>query len=271
MEGLRQKGPRCKLHMHTFNLDSLRSLEAEPPWVDADEVQLVTSPNLHSLIVSYCSQRTTDHLDYHTRTLIHMVWQLAPNLEHVWMRHFVPSRFAVGPAAPDPCWDWFVDEGNIQPSRAKLRSLVFDGAEQGDDGIDFEHLAALTDFALLTSMEREIWTIPPPQALGELVYLVHDDQLPSLRALALHPYKDESAVLNDTALCHLLEGIECLESFAIVDYIGNEALQVLVTRHGPFLHRVVLESGRPHELPSSHGDMGYVGFFVQPVSQSDSP
>lgn len=46
--------------------------------------------------------------------------------------------------------------------------------------------------------------------------------------------------------CHLSEGIECLESSAMVDYIGNEAFQVLVSRHGPFPHDVMLELGPAH-------------------------
>ncbi|EAQ84820.1 hypothetical protein CHGG_08834 [Chaetomium globosum CBS 148.51] len=115
LQALRQYRPRCRLHVFSFRLRSLRLPETDP-----DELALVTAPCLYSIWMWYWGMDGFDHddysepePDYHAEAVDSMVKGLAPNLKEVHL-FFQPEpayEMDDNPLPPRPPWKGFTNVG----------------------------------------------------------------------------------------------------------------------------------------------------------------
>lgn len=243
LASIHQFGPKCRLHIHTFNLFSLRFPEMDPPVVDPNDIALVTSPNLCSVVVSYRT-RTAGLPDYHTIGLMMLVCELAPNLKHVCMRSYVSGQFTMAPAQAPPR-EWFSSKPAVKSKKAQLRSLVFDGTP--DDDVDLGSWMAYSDFGCLTALE--IWYPSSTQLIQKLVDTAKEKQLPSVKTLALCADTGDNPGSFDMPLNELFLALVSLESISLSGYVGKRAFTTLLRRHAAALRRLILDV-KPQDFPT---------------------
>ncbi|GAM90404.1 hypothetical protein ANO11243_084470 [Dothideomycetidae sp. 11243] len=87
--------PQCRLHMRSFSLRSFVQSPGKRLGIDAHELELATSPNLHSVAMRYDAGCNTDgHFEYNDRAILDLVSGRAPNLQEV---SICPQRAASSP------------------------------------------------------------------------------------------------------------------------------------------------------------------------------
>ena len=150
---LHERLPRCRLHVHTFDIRIFSYHNASLD-IDDDEYLLATSPCLYSVIAPYHS--TMGYLNSNQEAVLHMAQRLAPGLKHVriWDR----SRPCPGSQRRelDTNWTGFPSQTiNGHPDRPRtkgqLETLIIDASGDVDapqlrywqDFTDFSHLRRL--------------------------------------------------------------------------------------------------------------------------------
>ncbi|EQL03221.1 hypothetical protein G6O67_005529 [Ophiocordyceps sinensis] len=235
-----QGHPKIRLHMHSFDLRTLVFPKRDPSDVEPDELALLSTPSLHSLVVY--SSLDDDEDNREGEAALQLVTRLASRLKHVTLTyHHRMWRNKNSAASPETAWTppqaWLGFPGDrLQDSRpvGSLQSLALQ-----DNAANKEALAVWsrrTDFTALRALEL----YPSFNLFEDLTGMAQDGQFCSLRVLALsfggYGYIEESASL-------LLEALHPLESLTLMDYHGHGLFRAATRRHGDTLRYLRLEPG----------------------------
>lgn len=194
------------------------------PRIDANDLQLATSPCLESLTL-LCAHREVEYENYNYDAVLDMISGAAPNLRHVTLRtagRYLCSQawYSRVPRKPWPC--------DLLPnSRTRLGALRYLDIRQKID-TDMLVLSARMDFSMLhvlrlgaVGAERLRWLTGCLPSLKTLEIRFQDD----------HEPKEE---LQTAAQAFFLS-LSQLDCLTFDGEITRSTLEVILQRHGPML------------------------------------
>ncbi|RYP31403.1 hypothetical protein DL767_005803 [Monosporascus sp. MG133] len=234
-----------RLHVHYFNLPSLRQPPGPLEDIDEDDYALVTSPCLYSLAVSCCGYDSGGNFEYHEEAVWSMVASTAPKLRHVLVWSEVPgdtleARALYGarrrpwqgffPSRVDTPADPPVSKGRLQALRLAGRPL---------DTRRLEVWNSHTDFSKLCSLQIHDISL---DALEVLVRVARSDNVKSLHTLALSiaPFGESLLQTSEPSVDVLLQTLRPLQNLELTGFIGESTFMAILHHHGATLAKLKL-------------------------------
>ncbi|KAI0469969.1 hypothetical protein GGR56DRAFT_661383 [Xylariaceae sp. FL0804] len=274
VELLATRKPRCRLHMHRFQLSSLwMPRENVPQPISNQDWALATLPNLCTVVVRYLDFDDEGNVCYLEPAVMRMIAGVAPNLQHVSFRRGMVGgslglreamRLGRPPWAgfhPDPIsrleargTEWQVTRGRDNaPSEAErsrkgaLRSLILRENIRSEDMLRFGELTDLENLSHLL-IRGSATRISPLRALASQARAGRFRSLTSLwiQGMVRGLVSLNNFLENNTAtLQHL-----CLDGF-----LGNDSFEIILRRHGKTLRSLHLHPNgdfaeNPYPKPS---------------------
>jgi hypothetical protein len=144
LRALHQHHPSCRLNLHNFRFRSLHEPETDPY-----EIELISSPCLHSLAVRCCRNRCSSCRKGRDEVAVLQAVTIAPHLKHVNLcRAYLPGDVSYNSLYPIPC------EGFLPPVKTprvgNLTSLSFH--ESGLTAEEFDQWSKHTDLSKLRAL-----------------------------------------------------------------------------------------------------------------------
>ncbi|KLU90576.1 hypothetical protein MAPG_10428, partial [Magnaporthiopsis poae ATCC 64411] len=197
--------PHCQLHLLSFRL---RSLHLATP--DRHEMELVTSPCLHTVHLEYSSRENSGVDDFNEHAMLDMVSGLAPNLKtaHAVFSAVPNRKSAMGrvghPPKPEPApVAWKGLPGLVPDSGTKgsLTSLALSGLDP-IRAPSLENWAAVTDFSCLRHLDLGAGFGSQSGVMVDgFEWMAKKRPFPNLRTLRVRIMReidiDEDAILED--------------------------------------------------------------------------
>lgn len=244
----------CRLHIRTFRLPSL-SLEEET--VDPYELELVQSPNLHSIWFHYDEYHITHgHLQL-PEAVMTAARGVAPNLRVIRLKPKL-IMYMMTPTAPSPPPERVRRFADVLPqqqrSRGMLEEMQFTGVSKDLQAAQILAWAECTDFSFLRTLVID--KILENEALAVLASC----RFTNLRALSLYLTIEpaymppvESRVEDTTSALarDFLLSLPALKKLRFSGELNHDYLHDVLAHHGSHLRTVELKpaSGHsPHRL-----------------------
>ncbi|KAL8354515.1 hypothetical protein RB601_004085 [Gaeumannomyces tritici] len=272
--------PRCKLHLMSFRLRSLRL-----PALDPHELALATSPCLHTVHLKYSSRDRKGDDDFNEQAMLELVSGLAPNLKMVRTVFLaLPSPVAsmdrIGdpqPALPTEPVVWGGLPGFVPDSGGKGSLTSWSPSGVAPINKEFlEKWEAVTDFACLRHLDLGAglgshsgvtadaleWmaTRKPFPNLStlriRLMREIQDDEDPihyddfesaaNLLAPQNHPDQEGSERPSPTKCAiDFFDSLVPLVELAVSGHLEPEIVDRMLARHGPTLRSLSLSPWEP--------------------------
>ncbi|KAI0387812.1 hypothetical protein F5Y04DRAFT_286796 [Hypomontagnella monticulosa] len=244
---------RCRLHIHNFNLDSLRDKKGAKGFglKSPDVFALATSPALYSIVAGLTPEDSqTSRKVTNEDAVLRMVSGLAPNLAHVYMRPET-SEYAGSIRRRGP-----ISEMLAADSLGSLQSLAIDVGTidyefgQNPFSSKVEQWGLRTDFTQLRSLalywkydDKNLDNKVMKDILGYLADIAND-KLHRLHTLSLQLPQPGQEGLQD-ALIRLLRNLNPLETLDLrVNRNGSglwyNVFDIILSRHGQTLRKLRL-------------------------------
>jgi len=240
LKALHDERPTCRLDLQSFLLRSLVQLPSQPIVIDSYELELATSPCLHSLALRYDYLDSDGNANYNEDAVADMVAVMTPNLRKVSLL--------------------FESSGN---SPARVRSLrVPRRRGRGDEmrqRSSMNKLGALTWLELCvirTGRMLRLWSNKTESSAhgvlklhssvnaSDLQWLTKYCRLPSLHTLVISPENDRERNMGQKELYSATQGfLRSLPGLVYLKMFGEfdeETLRVAVETHGRVLQHLLL-------------------------------
>lgn len=260
LQSIHEHHPRCRLHLHTFQMNSLMYRKDDPVPMDSHDVSMALSPHLTSIrlrwydyhggIANYNGEAVTEMIRCH------------PRLKHVWwtqqpQAHGDAYRYAK--STPRPKWRGFPipsDEENFVPfGGGQLETLIIQDPMR--DG-ELRQWMDLTDFSKLTTLHID--DVKNSDDFDHLVNVAEGGGLGSVvdfglriktgRHHQIQPYPNlREDVRIDNKIAKILASLQPLQGLRVWSPTGEKSIKVLESRHGPKLQRLYFDFDvefRPH-------------------------
>lgn len=235
LETLHERLPRCRLHHRTFRL---RTLLWGVPF--PDEMQLATSPCLHSVKL-VCARRDSDGDDDFNLEALMELAGLAPSLKDVTVLHLEPfdtRRFDFRRRG-----DWQGLPGYAPGVRGSLTSLSLKGCGRLPDHL--RDWARYTDFAYLQhlslggSYQDETYELSG----ADMEWLTQDHAFPRLKTLCVALTRDDryhERPRYSAQAVSFFQSFPPLQALSIYGPLDVPILDAILSRHGPALESLTL-------------------------------
>ena len=256
----------CRLHHHSFQLQSLIQDRDNPQPISTDDYSLCTSPSLFSIVAHVGSFESGGLLNYIGEALPLIASGLAPNLTHICEIPKTASGEieilrAIMLGKPD--WKGFFPgkteaKADRLSMRGRLQTLILPSYVPG--GI--EHWTRHTDFTKLRCLVIK-WR-DGGTALAEIA---SRGELVSLQKFELSSIKDESEQ-SQTALNLLLSSLNPLQRLEIRGYINPKIFNIIVQRHGVGLHFLSINPFRDISNDSRNTLVEFSGPVMQQLAEN---
>lgn len=289
--------PRCRLHMHRFQLQSLWiPREKVPQPISDEDWALVTSPNLCTVVARHQPFDGRGNVCYLELAVRLMVGGVAPNLRHVSLERGLTKdsrglRELIRLGRPQ--WAGFHPitaqredrqvsyhrEGAprevVKSGRGALRSLVFRQSATDEEMLRYGELTDLTTLRHLTP--KKIGSHVPP--LPTLASQARAGEFRNLTSLCLR----EMDAMGDglSALNELLENVGRLQHLCLSGFVGNDSFDIILRRHGktlrslhldPYGHFLENDEHKPSELlKMSAADVQYMAESCPDLTEIEIP
>ncbi|RMJ28571.1 hypothetical protein PHISP_00531 [Aspergillus sp. HF37] len=238
LEALHRARPKCRLHLDLFALSSLRGSKTDP-----HGFQIVTSPSLHSVCLSYAhiTRREADRypgpeLPHCEKSALLRTVALAPNLKKVYIRREDSSGNLRRP------WQQFTQEdGNRRLSLGTLQELWICDKLGPLTGATLFEWAKYTDFAFLENLDLDARV--ENEALESWSTSL---SFPSLKKIVLRIQPDwkvrrQTSEYYDAAQS-FLQSLPPLTDLSVQGWHSLVSVGSIARRHGPRLRRLALDS-----------------------------
>lgn len=234
LRALHKHHPQCRLHIYRFRFKSLHE-----PTVDPQELDIATSPCLHSITVRHVFRDSGDRDDWNIEAYHRLVTRMAPNLKKI-RTLFCSNRYPLRSSSVAPRKPWlgvFQDEG--VPSPGSLESLSLHGMPFLNQPF-MDRLAGSIDFSHLRVLDVRFASGPM------LSWALENVTLPNLKKLRLHLRGSETAISSCLAFFSRIPPLELL------DYSGepDEVFDCILHKHGPSLLSLSLDLGSELDFPA---------------------
>lgn len=250
--------PRCRLHLHRFQLESLWvPREKIPQPISDEDWALVTSPNLYTVVTRLRIFDRSGHVCYLEPAVKAMIGGVTPNLRHVSLERGLVKdsprlREAVRLGAPR--WPGFhpipsphedrqvAHHRDASPrevgksGRGALRSLIFRHSATDEEMLRYGELTDLTTLRHLTP--KKIGGHVPP--LPTLASQARAGEFRNLTSFCLRDMDEAGSGLS--SLNELLENIGRLQHLCLSGFVGNDSFDIILRRHGKTLRSLHLDS-----------------------------
>ncbi|KAH6617136.1 hypothetical protein F5144DRAFT_498249 [Chaetomium tenue] len=230
LQALLQYRPRCRLHVFSFRLHSLRFPETDP-----DELAPVTAPCLYSIWMWYCGVDGFDdghsepEPNYHAEAIDSMVRGLAPNLKevHLFLQPGGAYEMDNNPLPPRPPWKGFTNVGadsTCMPAHLKSLELGLDFHSPISLEKEVADRWAANNLSSLRALRLRRFV--KPEALGSHLQAKN---FPYLTTLLFTCAEDQEQAYYDDVK-HLIHGLPQLTSLEIISWPPNLSLAAALPR-----------------------------------------
>lgn len=249
--------PRCRLHMHQFQLESLwMPREKIPQPISDEDWALVTSPNLYTVVARLRIFDRSGHICYLEPAVKAMVGGVTPNLRHVSLERGLVKdspRLREAIRLGRPQWAGFHptparhEDSQVahhredaprevgKSGRGALRSLVFRHSASYEDMLRYGELTDLTTLRHLTP--KKIGGHVPP--LPTLASQARAGEFRNLTSFCLRDMDVAGGGLS--ALNEFLENVGRLQHLCLSGFVGNDSFDIILRRHGKTLRSLHLD------------------------------
>lgn len=256
---LAMQRPRCRLHMHRFQLPSLYIPRKKVPQPISDQDwALVTSSNLCTVVADPLRFDNESNVCYLEPAVMRMIGGTAPNLKHVsFLRGPDLDPRSLGlPVLRRPQWAGFyphplssgpgedhqvthnhkhAPEEGVEEGRGALRSLILRQGVTEEEMLRYTELTDLTKLTHLTIKDMFSQVLP----LLSLASHARAGDFHSLTSLCLQEM--DSAGDGLPALNDILENIGALQHLCLAGFVGNDTFDIILRRHGQTLRSLHLD------------------------------
>ncbi|KAH8701018.1 hypothetical protein BGW36DRAFT_375398 [Talaromyces proteolyticus] len=232
LKAVEQSHPTSRLHMRSFRLRSLCSDE-DHGITDPHELDLIQSPNLHSISVRVTTSGIDGKPDYN-KDAIFQVAAVAANLKHV---NIVKTRPASSPevmryymqggsGSPQP-WKGFVPPLEFS-KKGELISLTY----SGDPGVE---LGELLEWSHCIDLSKIRYLILGQVSDRQVINSVARTKFTSLEMLDVLPTDATASEIE-----HMMDCLPPLKDLRLVCNIPFSSMEKVLQRHGPTLRRMTI-------------------------------
>lgn len=231
LEALHKHHPACRLNLNSFRFRSLRE-----PKTDPYEMELISSPCLHSISVRHVTRDSNGHEDYNEDAIFQAV-AIAPNLKHVKLLRCIPERTAeLHEVAHIPRQPW---KGFVPPVKidrvGNLTSLSFSRLMVTTEE-KLEQWNQYTDLSKLRTL-----AFGSPWRSDVLMKAATMAPFKSLERLSI--YLEPSSQDNDFRLATemFFESLNPLKTLRLHGKMDTSLVWKILERHGCALRELVLD------------------------------
>lgn len=241
LSAMHEHHPHSRLHLHSFNLQSLYQHDNEelPRNMDPDDLSIATSPCISSIAVPFYDD-DWDHypLDHHEEAIHYLVRGLAPNLRSVSMAPIQKPRWVEVHGPPRPLWkDVFLQHIKDENSKGHLQHLAI-GYQDCDADITPANILSWRNCTHLEELRSLHLEASSPLATFQVLSsLAERGELRSIRQLVFNlrgtRYDAETERYQRQYTGELLQSLHPLEQLTMSPFWGDDVVfDILLHKHG---------------------------------------